>query len=242
MRFSRKIFLVGGLFILPLVALWVIIGSTTDQVALPFLFNKSFSVESMAEPLIVKPGMSNPQFNESQSSEPQESVSRKGYTQVEVQAKEENRLDRSQPNWLRDYCFELVQDVAIIPTQYERSRGPTFNFPPVYQPARYLEATQASTCNFDYYIHPVNKQAFADIGIEYQYSQVVWQEFQEAVAASISAQLSTQDWRVVTGDQSEEEPALMLTRTNRLENLREYLDVFFTNDEEIVFELLVVEP
>ena len=242
MHFSRKGLLVGSLFVLPLVTLWLIIASTTDRVALSFLLDHDFFLGDGLKTRFIDSELTSQQLHQTWLSESQGGVSRSSDTQIGVQAVETNRLDRSQPNWLRRYCFDLIQEVAFIPIPYERRRGPNFNLPPIYQPERYVGASQVSTCNLDYYIHSVNKAAFADIGIEYQYSQLVWQEFQKAVSASISAQLQNQDWRVAIGDQSEEEPALMLTRTNRLENLREYLDVFFTNDEEIVFELLVVEP
>lgn len=168
-------------------------------------------------------------------------VNKKEMVQPSLQVgAQEEVIDQKDDDWLIGHCMGVIPGVAIIPTSYERMRGPTVTFDPLYKPERYA-GREAATCDFDYYIAPVNKEAFAQLGITYAYSQVTWQEFHEAVAKFIENRLKREGFLVVEkANEAKSQPDLELVRSNRELGLVEYLDVFFHDDEEIVFELLVV--
>jgi hypothetical protein len=149
------------------------------------------------------------------------------------------RLDRTKPDWLRNYCFGVLEESAQSPVTYSRKRGPFFTMTPLSGSERWMSAQTVETCTQDYYILPVADEAFLQMGVEHTWSETVWRAFHEATAASIAAQLDDLGWRRV--DQVGELPT-SFERVQASEQLREYLDVYFTKNEEFVFELVVVEP
>lgn len=162
----------------------------------------------------------------------------KSIPSVEVQAKLD-LIDRTNPDWLKDYCFQQIKQVASIPVSYERSRGPMHTFEPIFSADRHLSVKAAETCTLDYYYYPVATEAFAELNIPYAYSATVWDQFNQAVSASVSASLTDDGWKPITASGVKNEPDLMFTRFNSDEKITEYLDVFYTKDEEVIFELLV---
>jgi len=152
----------------------------------------------------------------------------------------EGLVDRSRPDWMEEYCKRRVMEVAGVPFEYSRQRGPFTTFDPIFGKERYETAEAVATCNSDFYFWPVNKEAFGQLGVEYAYNQKVWDEFAQVATASVAAKLKNQGWKEVSKREEKGEPDLMLERYDRREKLYEYLDMFWTKDEEVVFEMMVV--
>lgn len=159
-----------------------------------------------------------------------------------VQVEASSSIDRSQPNWLQTYCLERIQQIAQIPSRYERIRGPILVLNPVHRSERFANATQVATCNIDFYILPLAVEAFDDVGVVHQYNKLAWSDFYQATNASISGQLVADNWQeVMLSEDATDQPALSLIHELKPEKITEYLDVFYTKDEEIIFELVVVD-
>lgn len=159
---------------------------------------------------------------------------------IEVQASEE-RIDRSTPNWLKQYCVSRIMEIGSLPSSFERQRGPFIGLNPVYLSERYVAYKEKITCSVDYYIWSVREEAFSSMGIDYAYSVGVWDRYYEALTASKSGQLKDEGWKEqVKDDEVGVKPDYSMSYFNSTEGLREYLDVFYTNDEEVVYELLIV--
>lgn len=159
---------------------------------------------------------------------------------IEVQASEE-RIDRSSPNWLRQYCVSRIKEIGLLPSSFERQRGPFVGLDPVYFSDRHARYEEKSTCSVDYYIWPVRAEAFSSMGIDYVYALGVWEDYYQAMTASKSGILKDEGWKeLIKEDELGVKPDYSMSYFNSTEGLREYLDIFYTNDEEIVYELLVV--
>jgi len=150
-------------------------------------------------------------------------------------------IDREGGDWLERYCVERIGQVAVMPTVYERVRGPLVTFDPVERVGRFEGVAGVATCTLDYYYWPVVDEAFAGLEVEQRYSVAVWEKFAQVASASISGQLVSEGWEVVELDEEEAVRAsLMLRNVVEGEDVVEYLDVFYEKNEEVVFELVVV--
>ena len=159
---------------------------------------------------------------------------------IEVQASEE-RIDRSNVNWLKQYCVSRIMEIGSLPSSFERQRGPFVGLDPVYLSDRHAGYMEKSTCSVDYYIWPVRADAFDSMGIDYAYSLKVWEDYYQALTASKSGQLKDEGWKELNREgELGVKPDYSMSYYNSTEGLREYLDIFYTNDEEVVYELLVV--
>jgi hypothetical protein len=160
---------------------------------------------------------------------------------IEVQASEE-RIDRSSPNWLKQYCVARIMEIGGLPSSFERQRGPFIGLNPVYLSERHSGYKDKATCSLDYYIWPVRTEAFLSMGVDYAYSVRVWNDYYEALTASKSGTLKDEGWKeLVNEGEVGVKPDYSMSYFNSIEGLREYLDIFYTNDEEVVYELLVVD-
>jgi hypothetical protein len=159
---------------------------------------------------------------------------------LDVEARE-TRIDRTDPDWMKQYCRSRILELGTMPVSYERQRGPLISLTPIYQSARFSGRNMVA-CTLDYYYHPLREEAFAELFIDYRYSQVVWKEFNEAVVASTSARLTADGWLEMSVLEDEAyQPDISFTRVDTREKLSEYLDMYFEKDEELVYELVVVE-
>lgn len=154
----------------------------------------------------------------------------------------ESGIDRQGEDWLERYCIGRIEELGELPGTYEKKRGPFISFEPVYLPVRHSRFVSKATCNMDYYIWPVREQAFANMSVDYAYSQAVWDTYHEAVGNVVASRLRDAGWKELMnkGDVGVK-PYMSYSFDNSAEKLTEYLDVFFTKDEEVVFELLVID-
>jgi len=160
---------------------------------------------------------------------------------IEVQASEE-RIDRSSPNWLKQYCVSRIMEIGVLPSSFERQRGPFIGLDPVYLSERHARYEDKATCSVDYYIWSVREEAFLSMGIDYAYAVSVWEDYYEVLTASTSGKLKDEGWKELVNDgEVGVKPDYLMSYYNSTENLREYLDIFYTNDEEVVYELLIVD-
>ena len=186
-------------------------------------------------------------FNNKSSSGPTLDISNKPVEKrdvlqmgIEVQASEE-RIDRSSANWLRQYCVSRIMEIGGLPSSFERQRGPFVGLDPVYLSERHARYKDKATCSVDYYIWSVRDEVFSSMGIDHAYSVGVWEEYYQAMTASKSGQLKSEGWKeLVNEGEVGVKPDYSMSYNNSTEGLREYLDVFYTNDEEVVYELLIV--
>lgn len=158
-------------------------------------------------------------------------------------AAEDVLIDRSNPEWIEAYCLQQLQEMVFMPTYFERERGPRLVFEPMYLPERYSQAQAVSTCNHDYYFWPVTKEAYQNLGLTYRYNQAAWDELHIELVTLITQALEPQGWQpmeLIKDQPVKAPPNLSLLRKNETEQITEYLDVYLTKDEELVYELMVV--
>ena len=154
----------------------------------------------------------------------------------------ESLIERTRDDWLVRYCINRVGQVAVVPTEFDRSRGPLISLSPVLEPGRY-EGRDSATCTFDYYIHPVAREAFEKLDVEYAANVSGFGSFAGELTKRVRNILVSEGWEEFEGEGDDEgvEADLMMVRRIEEEQVSEYVDVFVTRDEEVVFELLVVD-
>ena len=188
---------------------------------------------------LIKSEISGPKLEE--ITKPQEEISSIKPRGIGVQAAEE-RIDRSNPNWMKQYCVNRVLEIGVFPSKYEKQRGPFISLNPIYLSNRHTRYENKITCNVDYYTWPVREEAFLNMGIDYTYSLPVWEKYYEALTNATSSRLKQDGWKeLMNKDDVGVAPDYMMSFYNKTENLREYLDVFYRNDEEVVYELLIID-
>jgi len=171
-----------------------------------------------------------------------ENTSPLGSKIVNEVAAEDFKQDRQNSKWLAEYCNQVISETAFMPTVYERERGPRQVLEPVNSD-RFPTNSPIETCNYDFYFWPMAKDVYQNLGLDYRYNQKAWDELHTLLGVWISSQLQTQGWTEVETDTestSKKFANLSFERVNEYENIQEYLDLYMTKDEEVVYELVVL--
>jgi hypothetical protein len=152
-------------------------------------------------------------------------------------------IDRSRTDWLDMHCKTIINQVGELPTTYERKRGPFTTLPNLQNPTRTPTTTTGSTCTQNYLLGNADKEAFAQVGVEYAYSEVIFEQYHQAVISKLTKKYSQDTWVQTRVDPSAEGvlPQASYYKQDLTQNLMLYLDIFFTKDEEVVFELTIKE-